>query len=312
MQGRRRAKRIKARRRLFYPCILGGRCNALPPPGPGDSPSIGTAAGPAKRQKAGLLTAQCAAPPAQVGGVSDVECPERGRSGAGPTKGRGLGGGYTFQGCGNIGRYAVAPGRESARGRYRGLAVFGDGLGMAGAAAGVAHKVGHPRVVILGTIGSVVAPKRKRASPFGLALSTESRTASTVSAPCRNIYSIAQPFSVVNTFFVWLPLAALAASLPRGTLPPTGGRGGALPAGLACAITPGPRRAACGPGREPAATVCAVRRSCRVACLPWPGPPRSFGGPWSRVSACCWDGPKEQRALWWLRTKRPLTKRGRV
>ena len=136
MQGRRRAKRIKARRRLFYPCILGGRCNALPPPGPGDSPSIGTAAGPAKRQKAGLLTAQCAAPPAQVGGVSDVECPERGRSGAGPTKGRGLGGGYTFQGCGNIGRYAVAPGRESARGRYRGLAVFGDGLGMAGAAAG--------------------------------------------------------------------------------------------------------------------------------------------------------------------------------
>lgn len=116
MQGRRRAKRIKARRRLFYPCILGGRCNALPPPGPGDSPSIGTAAGPAKRQKAGLLTAQCAAPPAQVGGVSDVECPERGRSGAGPTKGRGLGGGYTFQGCGNIGRYAVAPGRESARG----------------------------------------------------------------------------------------------------------------------------------------------------------------------------------------------------
>ena len=129
MQGRRRAKRIKARRRLFYPCILGGRCNALPPPGPGDSPSIGTAAGPAKRQKAGLLTAQCAAPPAQVGGVSDVECPERGRSGAGPTKGRGLGGGYTFQGCGNIGRYAVAPGRESARGRYRGLAVFGDGLG---------------------------------------------------------------------------------------------------------------------------------------------------------------------------------------
>ena len=117
MQGRRRAKRIKARRRLFYPCILVGRCNALPPPGPGDSPSIGTAAGPAKRQKAGLLTAQCAAPPAQVGGVSDVECPERGRSGAGPTKGRGLGGGYTFQGCGNIGRYAVAPGRESARGR---------------------------------------------------------------------------------------------------------------------------------------------------------------------------------------------------
>ena len=116
MQGRRRAKRIKARRRLFYPCILGGRCNALPPPGPGDSPSIGTAAGPAKRQKAGLLTAQCAAPPAQVGGVSDVECPERGRSGAGPTKGRGLGGGYTFQGCGNIGRYAVAPGRKSARG----------------------------------------------------------------------------------------------------------------------------------------------------------------------------------------------------
>ena len=144
MQGRRRAKRIKARRRLFYPCILGGRCNALPPPGPGDSPSIGTAAGPSKRQKAGLLTAQCAAPPAQVGGVSDVECPERGRSGAGPTKGRGLGGGYTFQGCGNIGRYAVAPGRESARGRYRGLAVFGDGLGMGGAAAGVAREVGHP------------------------------------------------------------------------------------------------------------------------------------------------------------------------
>ena len=87
------------------------------------------AAEPTKMQKAGLLTAQCAAPPAQVGGVSDVECPERGRSGAGPTKGRGLGGGYTFQGCGNIGRYAVAPGRESARGRYRGLAVFGDGLG---------------------------------------------------------------------------------------------------------------------------------------------------------------------------------------
>ena len=229
MQGRRRAKRIKARRRLFYPCILGGRCNALPPPGPGDSPSIGTAAGPAKRQKAGLLTAQCAAPPAQVGGVSDVECPERGRSGAGPTKGRGLGGGYTFQGCGNIGRYAVAPGRGSARGRYRGLAVFGDGLGMAGVAAGGGpQNWAPPRVVILGTIGSVAAPKRKRASPFGLALSTESRTASTVSAPCRNIYSIAQPFSVVNTFFVWLPLAALAASLPRGTPPPTGGRGGGL------------------------------------------------------------------------------------
>ena len=144
MQGRRRAKRIKARRRLFYPCILGGRCNALPPPGPGDSPSIGTAAGPAKRQKAGLLTAQCAAPPAQVGGVSDVECPERGRSGAGPTKGRGLGGGYTFQGCGNIGRYAVAPGRESARGRYRGLAVFGDGMGMVGAAPGVGAPGGPP------------------------------------------------------------------------------------------------------------------------------------------------------------------------
>lgn len=244
MQGRRRAKRIKARRRLFYPCILGGRCNALPPPGPGDSPSIGTAAGPAKRQKAGLLTAQCAAPPAQVGGVSDVECPERGRSGAGPTKGRGLGGGYTFQGCGNIGRYAVAPGRGSARGRYRGLAVFGDGLGMAGVAAGVAHKVGHPRVVILGTIGSVAAPKRKRASPFGLALSTESRTASTVSAPCRNIYSIAQPFSVVNTFFVWLPLAALAASLPRGTPPPTGGRG----VGSAC--WPGLRHNARAPPRS--------------------------------------------------------------
>ena len=168
MQGRRRAKRIKARRRLFYPCILGGRCNALPPPGPGDSPSIGTAAGPAKRQKAGLLTAQCAAPPAQVGGVSDVECPERGRSGAGPTKGRGLGGGYTFQGCGNIGRYAVAPGRESARGRYRGLAVFGDGLGMAGAAAGVAHKVGHPppRVVILGTIWFGGCAKKKEGQPF--------------------------------------------------------------------------------------------------------------------------------------------------
>ena len=141
---------------------------------------------------------------------------------------------------------------------------------------------------------------------------TESRTASTVSAPCRNIYSIAQPFSVVNTFFVWLPLAALAASLPRGRPRPRAGGGWALPAGLACAITPGPRRAACGPGREPAATVCAVRRSCRVACLPWPGPPRSFGGPWSRVSACCWDGLKERRALWWLRTKRPLTKRGRV
>ena len=155
-----------------------------------------------------------------------------------------------------------------------------------------------PGLLFWAQFGSVAAPKRKRASPFGLALSTESRTASTVSAPCRNIYSIAQPFSVVNTFFVWLPLAALAASLPRGTPPPTGGRGGALPAGLACAITPGPRRAACGPGREPAATVCAVRRSCRVACLPWPGPPRSFGGPWSRVSACCWDGPKEQRALW--------------
>ena len=219
MQGRRRAKRIKARRRLFYPCILGGRCNALPPPGPGDSPSIGTAAGPAKRQKAGLLTAQCAAPPAQVGGVSDVECPERGRSGAGPTKGRGLGGGYTFQGCGNIGRYAVAPGRESARGRYRGLAVFGDGLGMAGAVAG-------------------------GASPFGLAISTESRTASTASAPCRNIYSIAQPFGVVNTFFVWLPLAALAASLPRGTPPPTGGRG----VGSAC--WPGLRHNARAPPRS--------------------------------------------------------------
>ena len=166
MQGRRRAKRIKARRRLFYPCILGGRCNALPPPGPGDSPSIGTAAGPAKRQKAGLLTAQCAAPPAQVGGVSDVECPERGRSGAGPTKGRGLGGGYTFQGCGSIGRYAVAPGRESARGRYHGLAVFGDGLGMAGAAAGVAREVGHPRVVILGTIWAGGCAKKKEGQPF--------------------------------------------------------------------------------------------------------------------------------------------------
>lgn len=108
-------QKAKSAAAFTCPCIFTGRCNALPPPGPGDSPSIGTAAGPAKRQKAGLLAAQCAAPPAQVGGVSGVECPERGRSDAGPTKGRGLGGGYTFQGCGNIGRYAVAPVRESGR-----------------------------------------------------------------------------------------------------------------------------------------------------------------------------------------------------
>ena len=108
-------QKAKSAAAFTCPCIFTGRCNALPPPGPGDSPSIGTAAGPAKRHKAGLLAAQCAAPPAQVGGVSGVECPERGRSDAGPTKGRGLGGGYTFQGCGNIGRYAVAPVRESGR-----------------------------------------------------------------------------------------------------------------------------------------------------------------------------------------------------
>ena len=167
MQGRRRAKRIKARRRLFYPCILGGRCNALPPPGPGDSPSIGTAAGPAKRQKAGLLTAQCAAPPAQVGGVSDVECPERGRSGAGPTKGRGLGGGYTFQGCGNIGRYAVAPGRKSARG----VPVGWRCSVMAWAwwerrRGGAPHLGPPPRVVILGTIWFGGCAKKKEGQPF--------------------------------------------------------------------------------------------------------------------------------------------------
>ena len=104
--------------------------------------------------------------------------------------------------------------------------VFGDVLGMAEAVEGFPREVGHPRVVILRTVwADGCNKKRKRASPFGLALSTESRTASTASAPCRNIYSIAQPFGVVNTFFVWLPLAALAASLPGGTPPPTGGRG---------------------------------------------------------------------------------------
>ena len=138
------------------------------------------------------------------------------------------------------------------------------------------------------------------------------------SLPCRCSYTIAHFAVVVNNFLVAAGAfvcccirVACGRPLEVRSRPRAGG-GWALPAGLACAITPGPRRAACGPGREPAATVCAVRRSCRVACLPWPGPPRSFGGPWSRVSACCWDGPKEQRALWWLRTKRPLTKRGRV
>ena len=150
----------------FTLAFWAGGATRFPRPGQAIAQALGRQAGPAKRQKAGLLTAQCAAPPAQVGGVSDVECPERGRSGAGPTKGRGLGGGYTFQGCGNIGRYAVAPGRESARGRYRGLAVFGDGLGMAGAAAGVAREVGHPRVVILGTIWAGGCAKKKEGQPF--------------------------------------------------------------------------------------------------------------------------------------------------
>ena len=61
--------------------------------------------------------------------------------------------------------------RGSARtgkrqGRYRGLAVFGDGLGMAGAAARVAHEVGHPRVVILGTIWAGGCAKKKEGQPF--------------------------------------------------------------------------------------------------------------------------------------------------
>lgn len=144
MQGRRRAKRIKARRRLFYPCILGGRCNALPPPGPGDSPSIGTAAGPAKRQRAGLLTAQCAAPPAQVGGVSDVECPEKGPERRGPNKRAGVRGWVYISRLREHRALRGSARTEKRQGRSRGLAVFGDGLGMAGAAAGVAHEVGHP------------------------------------------------------------------------------------------------------------------------------------------------------------------------
>lgn len=57
-------QKAKSAAAFTCPCIFTGRCNALPPPGPGDSPSIGTAAGPAKRHKAGLLAAQCAAPPA--------------------------------------------------------------------------------------------------------------------------------------------------------------------------------------------------------------------------------------------------------
>lgn len=213
MQGRRRAKRIKARRRLFYPCILGGRCNALPPP-------------------------------AQVGGVSDVECPEKGPERRGPNKRAGARG-WVYISRLREHRALRGSARTGKRqGRYRGLAVFGDGLGMAGAAAGGPRSGPPPGVLFWAQFGPVAAPKRKRASPFGLALSTESRTASTASAPCRNIYSIAQPFGVVNTFFVWLPLAALAASLPRGTPPPTGGRG----VGSAC--WPGLRHNARAPPRS--------------------------------------------------------------
>ena len=95
-----------------------------------------------------------------------MECPERGRSGAGPTKGRGLGGGYTFQGCGNIGRYAVAPGRKSARGVPVGWRCSVMAWAWWERRRGWPAKWATPRVVILGTIWAGGCAKKKEGQPF--------------------------------------------------------------------------------------------------------------------------------------------------
>ena len=95
-----------------------------------------------------------------------MECPEKGPERRGPNKRAGARG-WVYISRLREHRALRGSARTGKRqGRYRGLAVFGDGLGMAGAAAGGAAKWATPRGVILGTIWAGGCAKKKEGQPF--------------------------------------------------------------------------------------------------------------------------------------------------